>query len=62
MSGDDLVAEARGEQQVGWVEPRFSNQPRAELAAEFLVVGEVQRLDCAVQRCPATSGARVAKV
>jgi len=49
VRGHDLVAEARGEQQVG-VRELVAQQPaRAEFAAEFLVVGEVQ-LDCALQR------------
>ena len=46
VGGDDLVAEAGGDQQVGLGQARLQQPAGAELAAEFLVVGEVQ-LDAA---------------
>ena len=42
VRGDDLVAEAGGDQQVGLREPLLQQPAGPELAAEFLVVGEVQ--------------------
>ena len=46
VRGHDLVAEAGGEQQVGLDQALLQQPAGAELAAEFLVVGEVQ-LDAA---------------
>ena len=63
VRGDDLVAEAGGDQQVGLRQLLREQPAGAELAAELLVVGEVQ-LDAAASalRAAAASSARSAKV
>ena len=62
VRGDDLVAEAGGDQQVGLDEALREQPARAELAAELLVVGEVQ-LDAAARgAAPSDSSARTANV
>ena len=50
MRGHDLVAEASGDQQVGFDDVAAQQQAGAEFSAEFFVVGE-QQFDRAFQRC-----------
>ena len=63
VRGDHLVAEAGGDHQVGLRQALCcSSQPGPELAAELLVVGEVQ-FDAALRAARASaSSARTAKV
>jgi hypothetical protein len=56
-----LVAEAGGEQEVGLGQAVLQQPAGAELAAELLVVGEVQ-LDAPFSFAPSDSSARSAKV
>ena len=54
VRGDDLVAEAGGDQIVGFGQPLLEQPARPELAAELLVVGEV-KFDGARAAAPSSS-------